>query len=196
MANMKRAIKRLCCAMIWVMAIQLSHADDQLRCSKDMAKIKKIYAVQKDIFDHQQFEDLQNHLNQYDYTRLFQKNHLNQTYYLDAWIPSDQATKDLKSAFDDKMETTYAVNQPFANFILNDQELCLITLDISFTSDEVTTTLKNLTDIWVRKTDSDHWYFFEYHEAISPEDFQEFFPDFPENIIFPMTETDMTTLEN
>ena len=172
-------------ALVFLFSLQIAHAVNELRCEKDFDHIQHIfYQKEHDIFKNGTVNDLYTHIETYYYSQEFKHLHPKSVFFIDHWLPEQEYLNELSVLFDDQTQITYKTSKPFANFVLDNKEICIVKNDIELeTFTEITSILG--ADFFIRYVGHDQWFIFPYDENISEKDFEEFFPNFPKDIFLP-----------
>ena len=181
-------MKRLFLLLTTLLGSMAVMAQD-LRCTTDLDTLKNIQEQEKTIFEKGTFADLLNHRQKYDYSFKFKPNHGGQSFLFNRWVPDAEYTTEIKSIFlyarnipREKYVSTFGT--PYANFILNQQEICLIPSVFTYQIENNKKQVEENTIIWIRDLNSTDWKELTYEEQMNQKDFREFFPHFPSNIKF------------
>lgn len=174
---------------IMLSAISSFSYAEKLRCKQDFDKFKRIFLYEKQLFDQGHFEESLRFYRHIEYSELFKVNHLNQVFWNAKWEDDQVFKEELEHRFN-RYKTfkkvyniAYSFNKPNKNFLLNKQELCIFTLITQITSDIHPPMISDRTMIMVRGIGQVDWRRLSIDSSIREQDFHEFFPNFPKNIV-------------
>lgn len=178
-------MKKLIALLVGLSIHGVSHAED-LQCEKSYSQFNQYVTELNSISKTGNAEQLHQFLEKNEYSRLFKDKHPESTYYTGDWMNDQeyqlaiQFQQSLTKSEQYKNEGLELQN-PKANFVLPLGEVCIvpwISKDTIFGKK-----YESQTDlIFVRNLDNNEWRVFTYLGTEKPEDFTEFFPDFPQDI--------------
>lgn len=131
-------------------------------------------------------DDLVKYNEETEYAQLFKSKHAGQTYVVDGWVDNRQYKQQLYAEAAVMKKAGYnnlghKLLEPKANFISSIGEVCIMPLQAEdqFFNHKMT----GISDvIFVRDLKNDSWRSFNYLGIEKPQDFSEFFPDFPKGL--------------
>jgi hypothetical protein len=169
----------------FLVCISLNHLTyaGNLQCEKSYAEFNKYLTDLNNIGKNGDAEQLDKFLEQKEYSRLFKVKHQNQVYYDTDWMDKQEYQLALQfqeglMRSDQYQHIKFSLQSPKANFILSVGEICVV----PWTSEDkiFNKTYVSQTDlIFVRDLNTNQWRSFAYLGTEKPEDFKEFFPNFP-----------------
>lgn len=157
-----------------------------LQCPKSYETFKKIQEEGINVVKNGTNDEIQAFSDRYDYSMLFKKNHVGQSYLLDNWIDENVAKMSFlimaSSIKNGETElVNYTLNELKANFLSSIGEVCVVPMQsTSIYFDEESTTSADV--IIIRDLNSNQWRLLTYYGSERKEDFHEFFPDFPKSV--------------
>lgn len=177
--------KTILMGCILMIASSLSYAQP-LRCKQNFNKIQDIVLKEKEIFDHGTFEELIVHTKQFEYDELFKRSHPQQKYMDGRWSDEDEYYSRLKESFDffhgQQFKFELVIKNTDQNFRLGQKELCIFNVQF-VPNKKINGEGFESTYIAVRLLTNQNWRLFLVNEKMSEKDLNEFFPNFPKNVI-------------
>ncbi|TCM59718.1 hypothetical protein EC844_1391 [Acinetobacter calcoaceticus] len=148
--------------------------------------IKAISTKESDTLRNGSVSDLLKLYEQQEYAVLFKQNHPGQSYLFDEWVADEEYQQVMQDTISLYRSGNYKnlevkISKPQANFLSKYGEVCVI--NKTMTDEYLNTPLKTESlDIYVRHLANNQWRVLSYQGTELPENFKEFFPDFPKNI--------------
>ena len=171
---------------LFVLSYSAFATAQDLRCKNDIELIKAISLKENDTLKNGSVSDLIKLYDQQEYAILFKQNHPGQSYLFDEWVADkeyQQVMQDTVNLFrsGDFKNIDVQISKPQANFMSRYGEVCIF--NKTMTDEYFNTTLKTESmDIYVRHLANNQWRVLSYQGTELPEDFKEFFPDFPKTV--------------
>lgn len=181
----RRLIKTILFGIFCSMISNVSLAE-QLRCEQDFPKIKRLFLQEKNIYDRGSLTDLLQYQARTNYAELFTVKHQGKVFWGPKWVDRQENTEETRRFFEmyqkDRHTMTITVGRPTENFLLNNQELCILQIKYT-TSIPVESKVLTQTHIMVRQLGKQNWRWIYISDELKEKDFREFFPNFPKNVV-------------
>ena len=178
-------MKKLIALFVGLAIHGVSQAED-LQCEKSYAQFNQYLTESNHISKTGDAEQLHQFLEKNEYSRLFKEKHPDSTYYSGDWMNNQEYQLAVQfqqglTKSDQYKNESIDLQKPKANFVLSVGEICIV----PWTSKDTIFGKKyeSQTDlIFVRNLDNNEWRVFTYLGTEKPEDFTEFFPEFPQDV--------------
>ena len=156
---------------------------NSLECKNNYPLFNKVFSEITEISKRNDINDFLNHMEKYNYSSLFNKNHPNKIFNGYEWQNIDEFKKNADGADIKGIPPTSEEFLPIkANFTLSKQEICVIPYLYRYVDEESEIDSSYAMDIiWIRDLDSSTWRFLDIEDE-SNEYLNEFIPEFPKNI--------------
>lgn len=182
-------VEKIVIAICFLMASTFSTAQD-FKCEKNYPEYKKILDEEVTLLKKGDLNQLTQYYDKNNYSALFNHNHAEQRYKFYRWVDFEQYEAESAQFVNSLKEGEiqigkFTLDKPISNLIISAGEICVfpITLELKI-SGEIDNA--NGMAIFVRRAKSNEWKIFNYNSRISEEDFNEFFPDFPKDVLSKM----------
>lgn len=158
----------------------------ELQCSKNYPLFEKMMEDKMMIMKNGNFEEVLRFKDKYAYSTLFDSKYLGKMFTGVKWVSPEEYADRVKRVMDD-VKSGFIVddgNKLFPikyNGILSAGEVCVIPVEARFMINGKEKLDRKYT-IYVRNLKTNEWRSLIYSDYISKDDFNEFFPDFPNDI--------------
>lgn len=157
-----------------------------LECSKSYLKFSKLLEEKVNLLTNSDIEGVLAFKDKHAYSSLFNANHPNQKFSTIRWISNDEYVSMVKKSMQ-MMKTgdfRFSESKLFPikyNGIIRAGEICIIPIESTAISKGRELKHKDYY-IYIRDLQSNEWRSIIYLDQISKENFNEFFPDFPQGL--------------
>ena len=171
--------------LIALLLSQFNHAGS-LKCKTAYSTFNSMQSEILNTWNQGDIEEIKTINERYDYSFLFNLKHPNQMYFASDWMNKNDVEQSILFLLAMNKQGYYKVKDfkhlvPKANFILNDNEICVVPAiwNIADVDGKLVT---KVDIIYIRNLKGNAWRVFNYVGDEEKEDFLEFFPNFPEDI--------------
>lgn len=182
-------VKKIVTAICFLMVSTFSTAQE-FECEQNYPQYKKILDEEITLLKNGDLNLLTQYYDKNNYSSLFNIKHAEQRYKFYRWIDFEQYEAESAEFLNSLKEGAidigkFTLNKPISNLMISVGEICVfpITLELKISGED--DSALGMT-IFVKGPQSNEWKIFNYNTRISEEDFNEFFPDFPKDVLSKM----------